>query len=339
MSPKKIALVIAAVASLAIIINLLKLAYEHRGFFVYHYQLLTSKNYTTYQNELLELTKTSPREAFKRYREILKIDPLSYNTCHGIAHQMGHTAYESLGFQKAMQFQDALCGGGYIHGIIEARFGLLQESEILKEVATICDEDNRPCYHGIGHGLMVATKLNIGQSLRYCDRLPELGRRNCYDGVWMHRFDLEESGARETPSAVTKPDQQATENDLSLCLQTPKAYKSSCYFYLPRIFAHAQELDFNDFASLCNAVEPDGQIACAAGTGHAVMKYHIAEPEISMNRCLGFESAPLKNACKEGSALYYLFAAEAPTESPCLNFTNEQDRAICRKVDAYRGDL
>lgn len=321
---------------------LTKTAYEHRGFFAYKYSILTSKKYAAYQDTLIDLVKEDPKQAFITFREILATDPFSYNSCHGIAHQMGHVAYETFGFQTAMSYQDALCGAGYIHGIVEARFGALQEKEIFSQVATICDEGNKSCYHGIGHGLMVATKLNISQSLAFCDGLPALGRRNCYDGVWMHIFDLEESGApHDVGDATALPDSVVVEQRRLLCETTQDEYKTSCYFYLPRIYAHAYEAPFQTVVSLCNKVEKDFNVVCAAGVGHMSMKYHVGDPMAAINMCGGFSTAELSSACKEGGFLYYLFSAEAVEDSTsvCDSFFQAQDQKMCRKVDQYRGDL
>lgn len=321
---------------------LLKTAFEHRGFFAYHANILASPTFRSYQDELLVLVRRDPQLAFARYRDILASEPLSYNTCHGIAHKMGHETFETFGFQKAMSFQDGLCGAGYVHGVIEARFGLLQEHDILKKLPTICDNDNRSCYHGIGHGLMVTTHLDIQRSLAYCNLLPALGRRNCYDGVWMHIFDLEESGAphADQNTAITL-DAATVRARVSLCAHTQEPYKISCYFYLPRIYAHEVEASFSDFRTLCDQTEANYQRTCTAGVGHAFMKYHIAEPEISLSKCNAFETDDFISACKEGGLLYYLFTTEStvPTANPCTIFPEVADQKRCLKVDHYRVTL
>ena len=120
-----LALVLLAVSCAAVF------AYQHKGFFTYQYTLLTSDDLVSYQDELVRLASSDPSLAFSCFNEILTDDPLSYNSCHGVAHQMGHSTYEELGFECAMEAQNALCGGGYIHGVLEAHFGLLQEDALL----------------------------------------------------------------------------------------------------------------------------------------------------------------------------------------------------------------
>lgn len=323
----------------------LKFSYEHYGFIAYRYNILSIKKYTLYQNELLDLVKKDPIEAFQRYREILRLDPLSYNTCHGISHKMGHQAFITFGFDTAVQYQDALCGAGYIHGVIEAKFGLLRSVDLPEELQKVCVVGDGSCYHGIGHGLMVVTKLDIQKSLAYCDQLPELGRRNCYDGVWMHVFDLEETGMPRSGNALTQSDSKTESHFLALCHDADEKYKTSCYFYLPRIFAHTTEINFSSYSSLCALVPDTYRPLCTSGTGHSLMKYHIATPNAPLELCTSFVVDKLVTACKEGGILYYLLSnsfnhGNVPmTESLCDQFTDANERALCKKVDKYRDDL
>lgn len=337
-----------ACLALTLVVFLLRIAYEHRGFFSYHYDILTSKEHASYQKELLDLIKENPPQAFQRFKEILQDTPIAHNTCHGIAHQTGHTAFETYGFQKAMAYQNGLCGGGYIHGIIEARFGLLQEKDLISQVPTICDAGNNSCYHGIGHGLMIATKLNIETSLSYCDLLTGVGKRNCYDGVWMHIFDLEETGIHEKIDSLAANDETLQTTMIAMCQNAKEAYKTSCYFYLPRVYAHVEEVSFDHYKTLCDRVEDAYKTVCAAGAGHSLMKYHIDNPPVTFGRCDNFPTADLVNACKEGGALYYLFDKETMTiikptraelDQYCAAFTDEEDIKICKKVNMYRDSL
>jgi len=318
-------------------------AYQHWGFFDYHYTLLTSEDVTNYQNELVRLAASDPTLAFTRFNEVLEDDPLSYNSCHGLAHQMGHAAYDAFGFGEAMKAQNAVCGGGYIHGVLEAHFGLLQEEDLLDSVSSLCSEGSNTCYHGLGHGLMIALDLDVSSSLGYCDLLPGVGARNCYDGVWMHIFDLEESGvSKESDLYFTA---EETQGALALCAGHDDIYKSSCYFYLPRILAHDQQRSFQESVDLCALVEDSFAISCAAGSGHSNMKYHIANPNASLEACQAYKADELMNACKEGGLLYYLYSLETSdaetfnVEGVCDSLLSQQDRELCDKVAVYRSGL
>ncbi len=304
--------------------------------------------YATHEEELLALTIQHPFKAFTRLREMLLEEPELYNECHGIMHQLGHESFEVFGFQEAMRAQDALCGGGYVHGIIEARFGLLNEKEILGVLPTLCEEGNSACFHGLGHGLMITTYLDTVASLAYCDLLSESGRSDCYDGVWMHIFDLEESGAHDLSEPLAPISQADLEDYAARCNATDSRYKTNCYFYLPRILAHHEQVAFSAYRSLCENVEEAYQFTCSAGSGHAIMKYNIATPNAPIALCESYTTLGMPGACKEGAFIYYLFAGglsavQTPSatgiQTKCDVFTNPSDRALCDRVDGYREHL
>ncbi len=297
---------------------------------------------------ILETVGENPRLAFDYFRKLLLASPDAYNECHGFAHQLGHEAYEQFGFEGALNYSDALCGGGFVHGVLEARFGEESVSSIISELPTICTEENTACFHGIGHGLMIVTYLDTDASLRYCDRLPDVGRSDCYDGVWMHIFDLEESGARDLPDYSTVIDPAHVAKSAKRCADADSAYKTNCYFYLPRILAHNALVSFEHYTDLCTSVDEEYRLTCSVGSGHAIMKYAIENPNSAVEQCLGYDQKELVGGCKEGAFIYYLFAgglssiSDAPTtgyQEKCDVFIEQSDRRLCDRVDGYRGEI
>jgi hypothetical protein len=304
--------------------------------------------FATKEEELLALVVIHPYKAFTRLREMLVAEPELYNECHGIVHQLGHEAFEVFGFQDAMRMQDALCGGGYVHGIIEARFGMLNETQILGVLPSLCEEGNSACFHGLGHGLMITTYLDTDASLAYCDLLADDGRSDCYDGVWMHIFDLEESGSHDLSQQQVAMSQQDIEDYASRCYGANSRYKTNCYFYLPRILAHNEQVEFMAYRNICENVEDAYRLTCSAGSGHSVMKYNIATPNDAVQLCESYTTSGMLGACKEGAFVYYLFAGglsaiQTPSlpgnQDKCDVFTGDADRALCNRVDGYRESL
>ncbi len=286
----------------------------------------------SYAAALLALMKTDPVTTFSAYRDVLAADPSAYNDCHAVAHQLGHVAYETYGFAKAMSYQDAICGGGFIHGIVEAKFGEMDEVDLLQEIATTCDAatDEENCVHGVGHGLMLVTYLDVDRSLSYCDLFDASVRHHCFDGVWMHVFDQEESGVAHADTMVLTD--SYIQSSQARCVATADVYKDSCYFYLPRIFAHDAERTFYDLVSLCGSVERIGRFACAAGAGHSTMKYHIADPVAVYSSCEVFDDETLIEACHDGASRYYLHASNPLTE----DLGNDADTCLVLPEGVYR---
>lgn len=292
------------------------------------------------KKELIEKMLEDPKQTFSLYRKILENEPINHNECHGMVHEVGHEAFEIFGFDKAMEYQDGLCGSGYIHGVIEAKFGYLDTKNILNELSTICTDNKSACFHGVGHGLMIVNDLDITKSLEYCDKLTKIGQKNCYEGVWMHQFDLEETGARPENIMSTSSDiGKFGQDNEALCRNTLNKYKTSCYFYLPRIYAHVVEEPLFNLESLCGMIKiNEYRVTCLVGTGHMFMKYHMANPITALRKCEQFKNIDWHASCKEGGVMYYLFDRTSSLENKidnkniCQIFTDKRDKNICTFV-------
>ena len=92
----------------------------------------------------------------------------------------------------------ASCNSGYYHGILErALVGVGTKAELVQAVRRLCaDPDVRAtdfiayqCVHGLGHGLMIHTGLDLPLSLSICERLPTAwDQTSCDGGVFMENF-------------------------------------------------------------------------------------------------------------------------------------------------------
>ncbi len=267
---------------------------KFHGYFFYQTDLALHTGIKSYQEELIAMVQTDPATAFLKFRQILKEDPLAYATCHGLAHQMGHNAHEAFGFAQAMHYQDAICGGGYIHGVIESEFGALQEKDLISEATSVCGHDEM-CLHGIGHGLMIATDSDVPKSIEICTAISESEKTNCYDGVFMHIFDQEETGIPK--SSILE------EKALEICRDTTHAASESCYYYLPRIYPYEEK---DKEVALCNALpKSESKNACVLGYGVMRMKYAPTfDQAIAEEDCNIFDEELYQDLCRSGIERY-----------------------------------
>lgn len=278
-------------------VALLATVFKFSGFFLYQIDLLTSADKRATQRELVDLIETKPEQAFPHFRQVLKDSPMARNSCHGIAHQMGHHAYEAYGFDGAMQYQDGLCGGGYIHGVIEGRFGALQEDELLGILPVVCqDLPTESCFHGVGHGVMIALDNKPSNSLVACDQVVKNGQSDCYDGVFMQIFDNEETGLNKRKALAQRSPE--------LCAQVDGKYQENCYFYLPRMYKAENSVSI---IAVCESLVGKNSVVCAMGTGHSFMKYSIGDPEKALAKCGDFKDADERQACVNGGMKYFVF--------------------------------
>lgn len=288
--------VILAIILLLAIIGYIGVTY--RTFFVYHIHRILNNNVSATERMLIDILEENPELVFETFKSILKENPKTSAVCHGIAHKLGHHAYKLYGLQNAMQYQNPMCGAGYIHGVIESHFGLFSKKLLSEDILSICTSDDEQCNHGIGHGLMVYTNNNIKESLASCDLLSNPGKSDCHDGVFMHVFDNEETGISKNI-----PERSLAEK---LCEQFESQHMTSCYFYLPRIFTHDIEIG-SKTADMCmrihNTLSPRAHEICSYGAGISFEKYLPSHDE-AMNVCATYFKGSAQQQCYKGIASY-----------------------------------
>ncbi len=137
-----------------------------------------------------------PNAALKKLAELSSTDPVVQGGCHPIAHKIG--AGGLLHFEgdvgKAFADGDATCGSGYYHGLLQWKLAGVSADEVGGVAATACEDDEiksnafiyYQCDHGLGHGLMLYTSLDLPKALDYCHQLnTEFDKVACSGGVFM----------------------------------------------------------------------------------------------------------------------------------------------------------
>ncbi|MCE9585453.1 hypothetical protein K8Q94_02425 [Candidatus Nomurabacteria bacterium] len=273
------------------------------------------------REELMQmLDKKTPSQVLAILREEIISDESLANSCHGVAHEIGHHAYLKYGFSGAMSYEDDVCGAGYIHGVIEEKFGFLKEDQLLNELNSVCLPANlNRCFHGVGHGLMFALNGDVKKSLSFCDSYKEKSQRsNCYDGVFMHIFDDENTGINKVITHF--------EDAFDFCSTFKTPYNNNCYFYAPRYKMSTESLDN---IKKCESITSSSlRVSCIVGSGVGFMKHHITQEKEGENYCFVFKNV---DACFEGLIRYYNFHNELVYNSPELC----QNEAIKNKNKCY----
>lgn len=280
----------------ALLFGIIYIAYlnkSHLGYLEYLYASITNGEVNLLENKLMITLADNPEQLFDVFDIELEKFPKNKNVCHGIVHKLGHEAFELYGFEGAMNIAKSSCGAGFIHGVLESKLGSFITEDEIKEALNICSSDDEFCNHGMGHGLMVLTDNDIYKALDYCDSLELGAHSDCYDGVFMHIFDNEETG-------ISKDIPERYEEE-KLCIRMDQKYQKSCVFYLPRIYIGEKEwapLSRN----ICSNFTNDNYITCLVGTGTMFGKYLYNSVDETNNLCdvFGDESA----VCLEGVRLY-----------------------------------
>lgn len=256
-----------------------------------------------------ELDATDPRTALADLDRITRRQPLASRFCHAVAHELGHAALAKYhgDFAKAVSYQNDVCGSGYLHGVVEEK--LSQAADPATAVTTLCSpQQTDSCLHGIGHGAMFVSDLDVTRAEHLCDRFPQTGQVvSCSEGLFMQLFEPDESD----PHAMAQlPAQRLAAEPFYPCPDQPGVYQSACYFYAPAYFLqrHDYATHPESFAAALrwcrSAPSADGRATCTRGAGSRLMKYTMDRPGWVGEQCLA-AAAWQRGLCMDGAVSYW----------------------------------
>jgi cytochrome c553 len=137
-----------------------------------------------------------PKAALDKLAELSATDPTIQGDCHPIAHKIGAGGllhYEG-DVGKAFAAGNGTCGSGYYHGLLQWKLAGVAADKVASVAATACNDPEiktsafnyYQCNHGLGHGLMLYTGLDLPEALKYCHQLntPD-DSVQCSGGVFM----------------------------------------------------------------------------------------------------------------------------------------------------------
>ena len=158
-----------------------------------------------------------------------RVDPAVND--HDMAHSVGRETAKDYGSNfKAFDLCPITFNYGCDHGFFEY---VLARTDTPREAATtICESLNGAnhfliagfsCYHGVGHGIMMAEAYNVQNSLKACNTMPkETAKDGCWQGVFMENVNAGMRG-RALPGVFKRSD------PLAPCDKVGDKYKHECY--------------------------------------------------------------------------------------------------------------
>ena len=150
---------------------------------------------------------------------------------HQMAHVVGRDTAKDYGSNfKAFDLCPTTFNYGCSHGFFE--YVLARTPDARKAATTICESLNPKtnlliagftCYHGVGHGIMMAEGYNVQNSLKECNTMPDAKARDgCWQGVFMENVNAGMQG-RALPGLFKKSD------PLSPCDKVGNQYRHECF--------------------------------------------------------------------------------------------------------------
>jgi hypothetical protein len=131
--------------------------------------------------------------AFDALEALGASDALYAGQGHPMAHVLGRSALDAYGsIRLALQECSYKVFAGCFHGALQEHFERLQAVDE-GSVQGLCPSDNAfrqyTCLHGVGHGLMLATRYDLPRSLALCDALEgSFAQGSCHGGAFMENI-------------------------------------------------------------------------------------------------------------------------------------------------------
>jgi hypothetical protein len=209
--------------------------------------------------------------------------------CHRAAHAVGAAALARNRGSVARTFAEgnASCGSGYYHGVLERSLVDVQSRQpgALAPVArTLCGNASSmtpwiayQCLHGLGHGLMIATGLDLSISLEVCSRLRRWWDRDaCRGGVFMENL----SSSYGFRSRWLRDD-----DPLYPCNRVAFEAKRRCYQLVTSRILPLVGDDWTRTAEICSKVESAFVSMCFRSLGRDASSRSGRDPAETISTC------------------------------------------------------
>jgi cytochrome c553 len=219
--------------------------------------------------------------------ESMQQEPVVQTNCHSITHMIGAGGLRHFDGEvgKAFVEGNAMCGSGYYHGLLQWKLAGLDEDEVGPVAREACDDPEirvnnfnyYQCVHGLGHGVMLYTGLELPIALRLCHELEtEFDQVSCSGGVFMENL---------SSSFGLKTRWLRGNNLLYPCNIVSRQDKLYCYLLVSSRILLAVNWDWKKAADWCRRSEKDFIDTCFQSYGRDVSGKAVRNPDLMRTYC------------------------------------------------------
>jgi cytochrome c553 len=230
--------------------------------------------------------------------------PAVHADCHQISHAVGHGGFAHFKGNAAQALaQGAMtCNSGYYHGVIERAFAGVPREEVTRIARRLCTGKTvtkeefllYQCVHGLGHGLMIYSGLDLPWSLKACDRLrTEFDRVSCTGGVFMQNL----MPGMGTSRYLRKKD------PIYPCNTVAERHKVYCYLMVTSRILVVDGYDWRKTAQWCRKSEPEWVATCFQSYGRDASGFSQYRAKRTVELCL--QAGKDAGECMYGAARDY----------------------------------
>jgi mono/diheme cytochrome c family protein len=229
-----------------------------------------------------------PKKALEKL-DSMSNDPAIAANCHPIAHKIGAGGllYYKGDVGKAFAAGSATCGSGYYHGLLQWKLAGVRADQVAAVASTACKDSQieanafiyYQCNHGLGHGLMLYTGLDLPKALDYCHQLQtEQDSIMCSGGVFMEN---------QSSSFGLRSKWLSSKNLLFPCNSKYVKRQDKLYCYL-LVTSHIYPLvhgSWTKTADWCRKSDPGWVQYCFQSMGRDVAGVAVRNPEQMKSFC------------------------------------------------------
>jgi cytochrome c553 len=231
------------------------------------------------------------RDGPKKALELLAKDDAAvaavHTDCHQIAHAIGHggLAHYHGNAATALSQGAMTCNSGYYHGVIERAFAGVPRPQVIHIARRLCTGHAvtkeefllYQCVHGLGHGLMIYSGLDLPWSLKVCDRLQsQFDRVSCTGGVFMQNL---------MPGMGTS--RYLRKNDpIYPCNAVAERHKVYCYLMVTSRILSLDGYNWRKTADWCRRSESGWVKTCFESYGRDASGTAQYDPQRTVQLCL-----------------------------------------------------
>lgn len=188
---------------------------------------------------------------------------------HDLAHAVGRETAERFGSNfRSFDLCPITFNYGCPHGFFEYVLG---RTETPKEAAVlVCESLHGPnrlltagfsCYHGVGHGVMMAEAYDLPGALDTCNTLPTgTAREGCWQGVFMENVNAGMQGK-------ARPGVFARSDPLAPCTRVAERYRLQCFLNHAGYLMFVSANDLERAVGYCLHAPAPHQSTCAQSIG------------------------------------------------------------------------
>jgi hypothetical protein len=209
--------------------------------------------------------------------------------CHRAAHAIGAATLARYDGNVAETLAKgaSTCGSGYYHGVLERSLVAVTSrtpAALARVARRLCTgaKSMTPwiayqCLHGLGHGLMIGTGLQLPTSLTVCKRLSTWWDRDaCRSGVFMENL----SSSYGVVSRWLRDD-----DPVYPCNAVEREAKRRCYQMVTSRILPTVGNDWEKTAEVCAGVEHDFVFMCFRSLGRDASAWSDRDPDETAERC------------------------------------------------------